>query len=151
MSYAAREPGNSSLLNLSGKVSIAVSRFAMMAKNIFPLTLSNEVVLNWLTVLEFGLFGVNISSASFYDFGTPPSSRATFRKLLNRLRSIRYILFTLYEMALGPSAIAVLAFLTTSYPFQTSVQKRRVNSLVPLLARFGYSPLVRPPGWDQSG
>ena len=51
-----------------------VSRFARMAKNIFPSTLSNEIVLNRLPVLEFCSFGVNISSTSFQEAGTPPSA-----------------------------------------------------------------------------
>ena len=49
-----------------------VSRFARIAKNMFPSTLSNEIVLNWLTVLEFRSFCVNIPSASFQEAGTSP-------------------------------------------------------------------------------
>ena len=61
-----------------------VSRFARMAKNIFPSTLSNEIVLNLLIVLESRSFGVNIPSASFQEAGTSPFRQ----KVSNKIESI---------------------------------------------------------------
>lgn len=49
-----------------------VSLLAKTAKNIFPSTFNNDMVQNYLTVLELISFGLNIPSASFQASGTSP-------------------------------------------------------------------------------
>lgn len=48
-----------------------VSLLERMEKNIFPSTLSNEIVLNWLTVFEFCSFGIDKFINGRHEESTP--------------------------------------------------------------------------------
>ena len=92
-----------------------VSRFARMAKNIFPSTLSNEIVLKLVDRLGIPFLWCKYSFRLLPRGWNTPFRQTTFKSIHNRLGSSGHILYTLYGMALGPGAEAVLAFLTTSF------------------------------------
>jgi len=91
-----------------------VRHLAKIEKNIFPLTLTSEIVRNCIMFYECFSFGTKHPSAACQQSGTVPLFHTVLRRNQSLLSSFGQFLYTLHGIPLGPGAEQALAFLMTS-------------------------------------